>query len=250
MKRSSPDMFLILIALITFGTAACPVHAQQGQAVVDEDSLKVIKSTVSSVTIIEGDERSRTTWNLAPELKPDVYNAGLVNGKPQKVTFLSDVDSISILVEKGKSYEFIIDWNGKPCYQKVVGHLFVPAAVFDEEYIEEHKGKMRVQVPEVYELVNVAMAITSFGRAHKNYIYHNSVYYQDVQDWFLDYREHPFVRKLDSILSNNAGYYASLKMNGYSFVYNEDGTIERSRVFDRTGFGYQRVNTLLGIAGQ
>jgi hypothetical protein len=93
--------------------------------------------------------------------------------------------------------------------------------------------------------VNVAMAVTSFGRNNKNFIYQKSKYYQAVLSWFDAYRENEFVVAMDSILSLNSGYYASLKMNGYAFVFDESGQIQRSEVYDRTGFRDQKSNMLL-----
>lgn len=209
------------------------------------EALPVIKSNVSSVSILDGSEFKKNGWNLVPEAKPDIYDVGLLEGKPQKVTFYTDIDSISFTVDLGKSYDFMIDWNGKMCHQRLVGKKYVPAAVFDEDYIKKRKGKIFIKIPEVYELVNVAMAITSFGKNNKNFIYQKSKYYQGVLDWFDAYGENEFVVSLDSILSLNSGYYASLKMNGYAFVFDESGQIQRSQIYDRTGFRDQKSNMLL-----
>lgn len=210
-----------------------------------KEELPVIKSNVSFVSIRDGKIFKKNSWNLVPEAKPDVYDVGLFEGVPQKVTFYTDMDSISFLVSLGKSYDFIIDWNGKKCHQRLVGQKFVPAAVFDEKYIEKRKGKIFISIPEVYELVNIAMAVSSFGKANKNFIYQKSGYYRNVLDWFDKFSNHEFVSTMDSILSRNSGYYASLKMNGKAFIFDASGHIQRSEVFDRTGFRDQKTNMLL-----
>lgn len=209
------------------------------------EALPVIRSNESLVSILDGKVFKKSSWNLVPEAKPDIYDVAIMEGVSQKVTFYTDLDSISFLVAPGKSYDFIIDWNGKKCHQRLVGKKYVPAAVFDEDYIKNRKGKIFVNIPEVYELVNVAMAMTSFGKANKNFIYQKSNYYQAVLDWFDAYGENEFVETLDSILSLNSGYYASLKMNGYAFVFDKSGKIQRSEVYDRTGFRDQKSNMLL-----
>jgi outer membrane protein assembly factor BamB len=209
------------------------------------DGQPLLKSNVSSVSIRDGDVFRKNSWKLAPDIKPDVYKVQLVNGQSRKVTFYTDVDSISINVELGKSYDFIIEWNNKLCYQRLTGSKFVPAAIFNEEYIRTRRGKIFIDIPPAYELINAAIAMTSFGKKNTNFVYQKSEYYQRVMDWFNEFAEHPFVASLDSVLLSNSGYYASLKMNGNAFVFDNNGQIQRSPVFDRTGFRYQSSNTLM-----
>jgi hypothetical protein len=57
--------------------------------------LPVIKSNVSVISIQDGAEFKKNSWTLAPEAKPDVYEAILIDGKPRKITFITDVESIS-----------------------------------------------------------------------------------------------------------------------------------------------------------
>ena len=55
-----------------------------------QDRLPVIKSTVSVISIQDGEALKKNYWNLAPEAKPDIYEADLIDGKPHKVTFITD----------------------------------------------------------------------------------------------------------------------------------------------------------------
>lgn len=119
-------------------------------AAAQDDKLPVIKSNVSVVSIQDGETLRKNTWTLSPELKPDVYEAALVGGRPHKVTFITDVDSISFMVEEGKHYDFIIRRGEDNCLTRIVGTRFVPAAVFDRKYQAAHRGKMLVEIPEVY----------------------------------------------------------------------------------------------------
>jgi hypothetical protein len=211
---------------------------------VAQDNLPVIKSNASVVSIQDGETLKKNTWTLAPEAKPDVYEAGLVNGKPHKVTFITDVDSISFMVEEGKHYDFIIKRGDDLCLTRIVGTRLVPAAVFDRKYREAHKGKMTVEIPEVYELVNVAIAMTPTGIEDKNLVYQNSDYYARVRQWFDKHRAHPLLAALDDALKKNPNSYFTLKMNGYAFEFDRAGKIVRSRVYDRTGFRGERSNAL------
>ncbi|MCP4292432.1 MAG: hypothetical protein GY780_11440 [bacterium] len=170
------------------------------------------------------------SWTLAPEAKPDVYLVDLMGGKSHTVTFLTDVDSKSFEVEIGKSYDFNIVWDDQICFTRLTGQAFVPAAVFDSYFEAKNRGKILVEIPEVYELVNVAIALTSFGQENRNFIYHDSPYYTKVLDHFAAHLDHPFVTTLDSLLAGNSGRYPRLKMNGNAFVFDENDKIISSPI--------------------
>ncbi len=209
------------------------------------DNIPVIESTTSSIDIRDGEKLQKNNWNLAPEVKPDVYTAGLINGKPHTVTFYTDIDSISFFVELGKKYDFIIKWGDKLCYQQIEGQAYEHPVNFDEDYQEATRGKIFVRIPQVYEMVNIAIAISEYGREQKYKVYKSSDYYQKVMDWFGEYDKHPFIQKLDSVFELNGNYYASYKMNGYAFNFDDNGVIHRSKVYNRTGFRDQKDNKLL-----
>lgn len=209
-----------------------------------QDKLPVIKSTVSVISIQDGNVLKKNNWSLVPEAKPDVYEADLIAGKPHKVTFITDVDSISFMVEEGKKYDFIIQRGNDLCYTQIVGTRFVPAAIFDQAYQSQHKGKMFIEIPEVYELVNIAMAITPTGIEDKNMIYKSSGYYARVRQHFDKFKDQPLITALDSALKKNLGMYATLKMNGNAFEFDQKGRIVPSRIYDRTGFASERSNFL------
>jgi hypothetical protein len=206
--------------------------------------LPTINSNSARVSIRDGSQLKSNGWVLSPDAKPDVYLVGLIGGKARTVTFITDVDSISFVVELGQSYDFVIQWGEQVCHTRITGELFVPAAVFDEAYQAQNRGKILVEIPEVYELVNIAIAMTSFGKQNRNFVYHDSPYYSRALERFDAHAGHPFVVSLDSLLTDNSGRYARLKMNGYSFVFDEDDRIVQSAVYDRTGFTGDRSNRL------
>lgn len=206
--------------------------------------LPVAKANSDTVTVRLDERVMRGGWILAPELKPDVYVTDIVDGRPVVVSFITDIDSIGFRVALGDTCDFLIRWNGHDCWTRIVGREFVPAANFDAAYQDAHRGKIFVSIPEVYEMVNVAMALTPFGRDHPNYIFQKSDYYATVMDRFAPFRDHALVRKLDTLLQRNAAYYAPLKMNGFAFQFDDSGRIVARPEFDRTGFPSQRENVL------
>ena len=220
-------LFIALI-LLTLATNAQP----NGGA-----NLPVVKSNTDVISIQDGANLKKNGWSLAPQAKPDVYEAELVDGKPHKVTFITDVDSISFEVEEGKRYDFIVQKGDALCYTQIVGVRFTPAANFDEKYRAARKGKTFIEIPEVYELVNIAIAMTPTGIADKNLVYQNSDYYRAVRAWFDKYQNHPLLAALDAELKKDSTNYFNLKMNGYAFEFDKKGKIVKSRAFDRTGWG-------------
>jgi len=203
----------------------------------------VLRSKQERVSIRDGKDFRDHNWLLAPEVVPDVYEVGLLNGEPHRVTFISDVDSIGFLVEEGGTYDFVIQWGDKACHTRLVGRRFVPAAVFDAAYQKDHRGKTFIEIPEVYELVNVAIALTSLG-ANRNFIYQDSPYYRRMRAHFDAYVDHPFISSLDSLFRRNSGSYATIKMNGNAFEFDAHGKIVQSHVYDRTAFRNERSNSL------
>lgn len=215
-----------------------------------QDKLPVIKSNVSIISIQDGKELKKNHWTLAPEAKPDVYEAALINGKPHRVTFITDIDSISFTVEEGKTYDFIIQKGDDLCYTQIVGRRFVPAAVFNKKYQAAHRGKMFVEIPEVYELVNIAIAMTPTGIRDKNLVYQNSAYYAKMRKWFEKHSNHPLLAALEQELKKNPNSYFTLKMNGYAFEFDRKGKILKSKIYDRTGFRGERSNSLQPFLAQ
>ena len=93
-----------------------------GYSTFAQDSLPTIKATSDKVDFKVGDDFFAKGWILEPDKKPDVFSVGskwLYNTK--KITFTTDIDSISFNVQPGKKYNFIIVLNEKtPCYIQIV----------------------------------------------------------------------------------------------------------------------------------
>jgi len=209
-----------------------------------QETLPVLKTTQPTVSVREGEKLHQDAWRLAPEVAPDIYEVGLKDNERLTVTFLSDVDSLSFVMTEGSYRDFIIEYGADRCRTRIVGVRAVPAAVFDATYQAEHEGKISVEIPEMYELVNIALAITDKGLADPSLVYHDSDYHAAVVAWFDHHREEPVIDALDAALRQNPGIYASLKMNAYAYEFDVNGWIVQSKVYDRTAFPGERVNTL------
>ena len=81
-----------------------------GQSSFAQQTLPVIKANSITVDIRDGNVLNKDTWSISPKIKPDVYETA---NKNKKVTFYTDLDSISFIVKPNKKYNFIILLNNK-----------------------------------------------------------------------------------------------------------------------------------------
>lgn len=84
--------------------ASCFVFAQT--------ATPTLKSNSKTIDIRDGEQLLKGIWTVDPTVAVDVYDA-VRTTKSKKVTFISDVDSISFDVEPGRTYDFTILLNGK-----------------------------------------------------------------------------------------------------------------------------------------
>ena len=91
-----------------------------------QDSLPVVRSHVSAISVRDGEIFRAGSWTLDSSLRPDLYRVGLIAGRPHRVAFLTDVDSISFMVEEGREYDFVVQKDGTPHHVRLVGTRAVP----------------------------------------------------------------------------------------------------------------------------
>ena len=64
-----------------------------------------IHSSKKVIDIRDGSDFYEAEWTLAPEVKPDVYTSNKVG---EKVTFYTDLDSISVVLKKDTEFNFFV----------------------------------------------------------------------------------------------------------------------------------------------
>ena len=88
-----------------------------GQALFAQHNLPIIRATSKKVDIKNGEDFKKEFWTISPNLKPDIYQTNT-----KKVTFYTDIDSITFKVKPNQKYNFIILLNGKDsAYTQIVG---------------------------------------------------------------------------------------------------------------------------------
>ena len=79
-----------------------------GQTVIAQKKLPIIKANSTIVDIKDDNQLRKNAWRIAPEEKLDVYTTSA-----KRVTFYTDLESISFKINPKKHYDFIILLNGK-----------------------------------------------------------------------------------------------------------------------------------------
>ncbi len=84
-----------------------------------QSSLPILRAQSATISIRDGKNYKSNSWKLDPKAKPDIYYTGLPQ-KDSRITFISDIDSITFEVKYGKTYDFIILLNQKDtCYTRI-----------------------------------------------------------------------------------------------------------------------------------
>lgn len=94
-----------------------------GLAAIGQATVPTIKATSSTVDISVGDDFFiKGGWFLEPDKNPDVFSIGSKwPYEYKKVSFITDIDSISFDVQPGNTYNFIILLNETvPCHIQII----------------------------------------------------------------------------------------------------------------------------------
>jgi hypothetical protein len=227
--------------------AAFLVLALAGCASASPANVPVVLDTDQAVITYTESNGNRRSWRLNPSLNPDTLEVLVRDGQRERVCFISERAEACFDTAIGDIHDFVIVRDGIAHNTRIVGVRDVPAAVFSPAYQAEHRGRIEMLVPEAYELVNVAIALTDHAAANPGLVITDTDYYRDVEAHFGALRAHPFVQALNARMTENAPSYFDLKMNGYAFEYEASGRIVRSSVYDRTGFSGYTTNALLPL---
>lgn len=84
-----------------------------------QQKILTIKATSGKVDVKDGEVYQKGVWNLSPEVRPDIYYA-LGPAREKRITFYTDIDSVSFDTVPGNVYDFIILLNDKDtCYTQI-----------------------------------------------------------------------------------------------------------------------------------
>ncbi len=89
------------------------------QAALAQQALPVLRANSAAVDVRDGDRLLKGDWIIDPTAALDVYVVRRTTEK-KRVTFITDIDSMSFDIEPGHTYDFVILLNGKDaCHTRI-----------------------------------------------------------------------------------------------------------------------------------
>ena len=116
------------------------------------------------------------------------------------------------------------------------------SARFSPDYQRRFRGTVTYEIPEAYELANVAMALTEAGQNDQNMIEQSGPYFQRVKQHFAPAVKHPLIKRLNERLKGgNYRFYYGTRENAYAMTLNKTGKPVNGGVY---GAVYSGANDL------
>ena len=194
----------------------------------------MVEVETNQLDVLVGDDFNPESWTLNADYDPDPYSVRVEPDEPKRICLISRTESVCRMVGIGDVHDFVLRHEGIDYNTRFVG--LPPQVTFDAAYREKYRGRLTVDHSRAYELVNIAIALTQTARDDTNLVYQKSDYYADMLAHFAPVTDHPFVLWLNEELEKNKASYSSLKMNGYAFVLDDAGDIQRSPIYDSASF--------------
>lgn len=96
-------------------------------------------------------------------------------------------------------------------------------ANYTPEYVEKNRGKVVVEIPEVYELANIAIAISDYGLKEPHRVYKHGEYYERVLKHFMPFKNHPLIS--EPVFDDNLSCYYGFRENSVCYVFEGDSIV-------------------------
>ena len=201
--------------------------------------MPTIKAKSNKASVRIGKNFYKDAWQMKANLQADPGNIGNeVENAGTVMAVVTDLDSVSFVVKPGQSYPFRVIINQKDTVWATFKGGFLKAN-FSEAYKKANDNKTLVEVPKLYELVNIVMAITPTGQRDSVMIEHENAYYNQVQARFGSYKNHKAVAVMDSLLKANQ--YFEVKMDAYSFEFDPKGNLQKKPEYHRISWGTENT---------
>jgi len=106
----------------------------------------------------------------------------------------------------------------------------VLAIVFNTDGRTSGSTNEIVQLSETYELANIILAITPYGKSDRWEVSQNSDYYREVRKHFDAFESHPLLQKVNYSREQWASYL-SFRTDAYAFAFGKDDQLVRQFPF-------------------
>ena len=229
MRRSSWPAIALAISLC--GCASIP--APSSIAGTTTPNVPVHLAEAALLDLRMGEETYYGVITLPLEDQRTVLNLG--DGRdPVSVCVVEGDRETCVTAYPDQPQDLVIRFGGEE--KTLVLSYLGPQASFPAAYRAAHRGTLDIEVAPAYELVNVAIALTSYAKENPG-LAAPSPYLDGIRADFAKQANHPAVQALDAAMRKDGSAYHSLKMNGAAFVLAEDDGLSRSPIYKSTGWG-------------
>ncbi len=141
---------------------------------------------------------------------PATENIALTHwaNKPKATIYYGDI-GLSISSHDGEIERVHINYKHQT--KTITFHIQEDPAVYSKAYQHLHNGKVSVEIPEVFELNNIILALSDKFHHTQFKMYSEGSYYADVIDWFSPLKNHDIFSQLEqddfyTFIENGAAY--------------------------------------------
>lgn len=163
------------------------------------------------------------------------------------VTIADAKDTMSINIQPNQTIDLHIVKDTLKIAVKLVGEI--PNITFSPEYIQRFRGKNKVEIPQVSELINILLVLHKDAEKDKNMFDTESEYYRRVKEYFAPYRNHRAVEIIQQNMPSpneiSEGmylfpieayqYYYVLKINSVAYDFDSEGKIKNQGFAKQVG---------------
>jgi len=196
-------------------------------------ALPLIRSKKKLASVRVDENYWKDVWPISPDSDTSTWYAMPEQDKPVTISYITDLDSIGILLHQNEVYNFSVVTNENDTAY-IQFKAAKPKAKFSKAYQHIHRNRTIIEIPEMYELINVVFALSSLSDEEDSHVVRKDIpYYDEVVNWFRPYKNHKCVKLADSILRDDFSMYWGLKMDTYIYDLGEDDDIISKGIYDR-----------------
>jgi hypothetical protein len=122
-------------------------------------------------------------------------------------------------------------------------HFNGVTAVFPPAYVKANKGRINVEIPEVYELANILWTLSPAGQRATD-LNKEGLYYEKVKRYFEPHMNHPIFTKLDFPDSVYHKKYYDFRENSFTWQFSGDKLVWEGPYYYVMGDDWDNYNSL------
>lgn len=205
----SKPISLLCLFLLFVSCTKIPNHHQS--FVLDNPNFEVVTYDVYS---------QKLDFNTLPN--EQVFYLTYWGASPKAEVKFND-NRLPIVYRGNETEKVILGLNGQT--KTLSFNIQGEPAAYSKHYIQQHRGKITAQIPEVYELTNIVLALADKFHQSNFGVYTEGDYYHQMIKWFAPFADHPLFAEIDKV-----DYY-SLVENGAAYVFQQE-KIQKSEVYN------------------